>query len=211
MTHPWPFFGLRITTPRLELRPPTDDDLAALAEVVDRGVHPPDFMPFSIPWTEWGAVSFMQYHWRCRGTLTPTAWDLPLATVIDGEVVGVQGVSATEFLVRREVSTGSWLGQAHQGKGIGKEMRAAILHFAFEGLGADTAVSAARIGNQSSLGVSSALGYEDDGIEIVGIKGEAVRQTRLRLDRAAWEQHRRDDVVIEGLGPCLPLLGLDRP
>jgi hypothetical protein len=34
----------------------------------------------------------------------------------------------------------------------------------------------------------------------------AVEQ-RLRLDRAAWEAHRKVPVDIEGLEPCLPLLG----
>ena len=31
MGHPWPLFDLRLRTPRLELRLPTDDDLLALA------------------------------------------------------------------------------------------------------------------------------------------------------------------------------------
>ncbi len=50
----WPLFDLRITTPRLQLRPPTDEDLADLALLAADGVHEPDFMPFSIPWTEGG-------------------------------------------------------------------------------------------------------------------------------------------------------------
>lgn len=36
----WPPFGLTIVTPRLELRLPREEDLAALAEVAARGVHP---------------------------------------------------------------------------------------------------------------------------------------------------------------------------
>ena len=51
-----------------------------------------------------------------------------------GSVAGVQGMLATDFAVNRQVSTGSWLGQAYHGRGIGKEMRAAILHLAFAGL-----------------------------------------------------------------------------
>jgi len=35
-THPWPLFGLRITTPRLELRIPDDEDLAELFAALKR-------------------------------------------------------------------------------------------------------------------------------------------------------------------------------
>ena len=34
--HPWPLFDLRLRTPRLELRLPTDDDLLELVGIVDR-------------------------------------------------------------------------------------------------------------------------------------------------------------------------------
>jgi hypothetical protein len=36
----WPQFGLIIMTPRLELRLPREEDLAALAEVAARGSSP---------------------------------------------------------------------------------------------------------------------------------------------------------------------------
>src|SRR5688572_12379914 len=47
----WPMFDLRIRTPRLELRYPSDDDLALLVALLDEPIHDPDFMPFLIPWT----------------------------------------------------------------------------------------------------------------------------------------------------------------
>jgi len=43
--------------------------------------------------------------------------------------------------------------------------RAAVLQLAFQGLGAQQAVSAAFEGNPASLRVSRKLGYRDDGIE----------------------------------------------
>jgi len=58
------------------------------------------------------------------------------------------------------VSTGSWLGMRHQGKGFGTEMRAAILMLAFDHLGAKTARSSAFTDNPRSLAVSRRLGYE---------------------------------------------------
>src|SRR5215212_9269235 len=94
-THPWPFFGLRITTPRLELRIPDDEDLSALFEAALAGIHPADEMPFGIPWTdglkEPGALTrFLAFHWSSRGELAPEKWSLPFAVVADGRVVGTQ-------------------------------------------------------------------------------------------------------------------------
>ena len=43
----------------------------------------------------------------------------------------------------RAIGTGSWLSSALHGRGIGTEMRAAVLEFAFEGLGSHEAVSGA--------------------------------------------------------------------
>lgn len=45
----------------------------------------------------------------------------------DGVVVGTQGIGARDFAIRREVSTGSWLGRAYHRQGLGTEMRAAVL------------------------------------------------------------------------------------
>ena len=44
------------------------------------------------------------------------------------------------YPVLREVSTFSWVGVRHHGRGIGTEMWAAALHLAFAGLGATNAV-----------------------------------------------------------------------
>ncbi|MBY8854139.1 GNAT family N-acetyltransferase, partial [Saccharothrix sp. MB29] len=63
------------------------------------------------------------------------------------------------FPVLREVDTGSWLGLEHQGKGCGTEMRAAVLLFAFDHLGALAARSSAFDDNLPSHGVSRKLGY----------------------------------------------------
>jgi RimJ/RimL family protein N-acetyltransferase len=207
-----------VATPRLELRYPDDDDAIALADLAAQGVHPPEYMPFSFPWTDVAPplqqVRTVQFLWRARAVLMPEAWSLPMAVVVDGELVGLQdlnNVDNADFRVTGAVQTGSWLGQAHQGKGIGKEMRAAILHLAFAGLGAEVAFSGAFVDNHASIAVSRALGYEDDGFEVHVRKGEAVRQIRFRMERAAWEQRRRDDIDISGLEPCLPLLGLGTP
>jgi RimJ/RimL family protein N-acetyltransferase len=107
------------------------------------------------------------------------------------------------------VSTGSFLGLAHQGRGIGREMRAAVLHLAFDGLGARRAETAAFSDNPASRRVTEVLGYRSNGDEVVVRRGEAAVVERFVLDRAAWEAGRRDDVVVEGLSPeALDMFGL---
>lgn len=202
----WPLHGLRIRTPRLELRLPDEALLDELASVGAGGVHAPDRMPFIVPWTdgepsEVGRATYQHVLGTIAGW-TPQNWHLSLAVLHGGKVVGRQDVMGREFGVRREVMTGSWLGLPHQGQGIGTEMRAAALHLAFEGLGARYAVSDARTDNAGSLGVSRRLGYEPDGLQLEVIRGEAVTLQRLRLDRAGWEKHRNVDVTVEGLDAC---------
>jgi RimJ/RimL family protein N-acetyltransferase len=87
-------------------------------------------------------------------------------------------------------------------------MRAAMLHFAFAGLGAEVARSSAFFDNAPSIAVSRALGYEGDGIDVLNRGGEPVTSVRFRLGREAWEKTRREDITIEGLDPCLALFGL---
>ncbi|MFD3972609.1 GNAT family N-acetyltransferase [Streptomyces cyaneofuscatus] len=202
----WPLHGLRIRTPRLELRLPDEALLDELAAVGSGGVHAPDRMPFTVPWTDGEpdevARATYQHVLSTIAGWTAQDWHLSLVVLHEGEVVGRQDVMGRKFGVRREVVTGSWLGLPHQGRGIGTEMRAAALHLAFEGLGARYAVSEARTDNAGSLGVSRRLGYEPDGVQVQVIRGEAVTLQRLRLERAGWEKHRSVDVTVEGLDAC---------
>jgi RimJ/RimL family protein N-acetyltransferase len=212
MTDWWPLFDLRLRTPQLELRLPTDEDLEKLASLAAAGVHDPEAMPFAVPWTDVSPAergrSVLQYHWSRRADWTPERWSLEFVIVRDGMVVGTQGVGAHNFAVVREVHTGSWLGRAFQGQGIGTQMRAAVLHLAFDGLGAQQARSEAFADNPASLAVSRKLGYADDGIEVHARRGTAAVTQRLRLDRQTWEATRTLPVTIEGLEPCLPMFGL---
>jgi RimJ/RimL family protein N-acetyltransferase len=214
MAHPyWPLFDLRIRTPRLELRLPTDDDLVALASLASQGVHDPDTMPFTIPWTDQPSPelerSALQWWWRQRAEWTPQRWSYAAAVFVDGEPVGIQDLAGADFNNLRSVSTGSWLGRRFQGQGIGKEMRAAVLHLAFEGLGAVEAYSGAWHDNVASRAVSARLGYFDNGERIEARRGQPDRIVHFRLDRETWRRHRRSDIAIEHLDACLPLFGVE--
>lgn len=214
MAHPyWPLFDLRIRTPRVELRLPSDDDLVALCDLARDGITEAGApSPFFHAWHQRPSPELeraaLQFHWRARAELTPEKWVLPFVIVAGGVIVGTQGVDAEEFPVVRSVGTGSWLGRRYQGQGLGKEMRAAALHFAFAGLGAQVAFSAAWVDNERSARVSRSLGYEDDGFHVKSREGEAMRLRRFRLERERWEERRRFDIEIEGLDGCLEMLGL---
>ncbi|MGK4579637.1 GNAT family N-acetyltransferase [Kitasatospora sp. HPMI-4] len=208
----WPLVGLRLITPRLELRLPHSEELAWLADLAAEGIHRPDVMPFSSEWTALPptdrARAALQHHWLRMGNWSPDNWSLNLAVFENGRPVGVQALAARSFAVLREVNTWSWLGLPHHGRGIGTEMRAAVLHLAFAGLGAVEATTSAFADNKASLAVSRKLGYLPDGIERRVVRGQIVVTHRLRLSRRQWESHRAAEVRIEGLLPCLPLFGL---
>ncbi len=99
------------------------------------------------------------------------------------------------------------LPDADQGQGMGTEMRAAVLALAFDGLGAEFALSGAFVDNAASLAVSRKLGYADDGIERQVVRGRPNDTRRLRLDRASWQAHRTIEGTISGLESCLPFFG----
>lgn len=205
----WPLFGLRVTTPRLELRLPSLDDLDALGDRAAEGVHDPGSLPFLTPWSEGEpaerARGTVQFHFRRWGEWSPENWDCPFVVVFDGQVVGTQGLAGVDFAVTREVSSGSWLGRRFHGLGIGTEMRAAVLHLAFHGLGARYATSGAFADNPASLAVSRKLGYVGDGVQIHNRQGRPVETLRLRLSRDDWTTP--PGFEIHGLAPCLPLFG----
>ncbi|MFI6456227.1 GNAT family N-acetyltransferase [Streptosporangium amethystogenes] len=206
----WPLFKLHLTTPRLELRLPTLEDLDQLADRAAEGIHDPEVMPFIPPWTDVPSNELPRNvvlsnlgeiaRWR------PEHWCCNFAVIYDGQAIGVQDLSATDFAVTREVHTGSWLGRLYQGRGLGTEMRAAVLHLAFTGLGALSAISAAFEHNSPSLTVSRKLGYQPDGLSIHNVRGQRTIAQRMRLDHCAFTSP--IPVDIHALEPCLPHFGL---
>ena len=211
MPHPyWPLFDLSIRTPRIELRYPDDELICELIEVSKKGIHDPASMPFGEPWTDAPSPQFerdsLRHHWQGRVEHTPDKWRIPFAILVEGRAVGIQAAHADNFAKLRIGETGSWLGQEFQGQGIGKEMRAAVLHFLFEGLGAVQCLSGAWHDNEPSLGVSRSLGYVENGVDIKMRRETRDRQVRLLLTREEWEKRRRDDIEIVNLEPCLEFL-----
>ena len=208
---PPPLSRLRVRTPRLELRLATPAELRELAELAREGIHDPERMPFEVPWTDAaGTPGFVEesveHHLGHLRAWQPSEWTLSFVAFRDGRPIGVQALRTKDFARTREVDTGSWLGRAHQGEGLGTEMRAGVLTFAFELLGATRAVSGAIDGNQQSLAVSRRLGYEVTGTSTVAPRGAEVARTDLLLTRDRFTSPVR--VEVDGFEGLQPLFGI---
>ena len=214
MTHPyWPLFDLEVRTPRLTLRVLDDDLERRLVDLASRGVHDPGYMPFSVPWTDLEPPEFgrssLEFYWRSR-IVRPESWNIQLAVLVDEEVVGSSGLGAEGFPVTRWFTTGSWLGRAFHGQGLGTELRIATLHLGFVGFDAATAATGAFADNAPSLGVTRKLGYTENGIEHGERRDELVVIEKYRMARDHFETHvRRDDIELVGVEPVRELLGIE--
>ena len=214
MAHPiWPFFDLRVVTPRLELIAIDDEVGVELAHLAAKGIHDPGFMPFAFEWTDVPSPQLerntLQFYWRTRAAISPAEWTVDMAVRADGRIVGTTGMIARSFATLRTFETGSWLGREFQGSGLGKEMRVAMLHLGFVGFGGRMATTAAFDDNGASLGVTRSLGYEPNGTAAKVRRGEAATSLLFTMNREQFDARlRRDDIVLHGVEPCLPLLGL---
>ena len=113
-----------------------------------------------------------------------------------------------DFLVHRTVDTGSWLGRAYQGRGLGKEMRSAVLAFAFDALGTHFAESSAFLDNVASNAVSRGLGYEEKGRGSLAPQGVARETQKFRMSLEGWRSRPRPPVEIEGLDASREMFGI---
>ena len=196
--------ALVLRTPRLELRPERAEDVEPLLKLARAGVHPPETMPFDVPWTDGletpeGGERFREYHRSTIAALAPERWQLMFVAREGGRVVGAQELAADNFPETREVRSGSWLGVAHQGRGLGTEMRAAILELSFGVLGARRAVSGAIEGNPASMGVSRKVGYREVGRSTAAPRGVELVHIDLAITPDEWRAARAIPVEIEGV------------
>jgi RimJ/RimL family protein N-acetyltransferase len=207
-----PALGLRLVAGPVELRGITDDDLPALGALVEAGVHEPGRMPFYVPWTEAPAEDLArntaQFHWRCRAEFSPASWTLGLGVWFEGELVGTQGFSTRDYLVTRSGETGSWLGRAHQGRGIGTRMRRAVCALVLDHLDGEEVTSGAFTDNPASLAVSRKVGYRDNGLQRVQRReGELATVQLLTLRREDFDRG-DEPVSVEGLAAFRRSIGL---
>jgi RimJ/RimL family protein N-acetyltransferase len=138
---PYPPLNVQVHTPRLSLLGATDDLLRQLLPAVRKGVATAPPWPFDDPMSlykegpdrEW---AWLRGIWAGRAKVNDSFWRLYFVVVVDGEPVGMQDLIGVDFPTFGTVETFSWLSAEARGRGLGKEMRQAVLHLAFEGLGA---------------------------------------------------------------------------
>ena len=220
----WPLFGLRAETERLVLRPVADADLPALLAAVQRGIHPTGQNPFGeVPWSQAPAQDVwrqtLQHIWRTRAATGPRTWTVQCGVWDrhgdpdgpcggpDGELIGLQDVSAQDFHLTRTVETGSWLRHDVQGQGLGRQARTVGLVLAFDHLGALAAETSCASWNQASQRVSTSLGYRFNGAHVRawGREPETVLHFRLTPEEFLRPQ---TPVSVTGIAPVQAFLGI---
>ena len=206
----WPLHGIHLRTADLDLTVMTEADLPTLCSLL------PDDLELNPHATTYAGLDdranrravLVQGYWRALGLWSPDDWALPFVVRSAGEVVGAQWLEGPDWRADHLVDSSSWLVPAARGRGLGKQMRAAVLALAFGPLGADAAVSSAVVDNAASLGVSRALGYRETHRSVLEHSGETLQH--VRLERAAWERSgQAHEVVIAGATPALPLFGIE--
>lgn len=208
-------FGLQVITPKLTLAVATDEHLAQLAAHVHAGHAMSSPLPYDDPISFYEddpdirVRKWLEAAWRNRGSFSSESWRLSFAVIVDGKPIGMQDVISSRFSTLGTLASFSWLSAVERRKGLGREMRSAILQLAFAGLNATEAHSDAFVDNVGSNRVSESLGYERNGMDWDTRRGTPAQLQRWRIDRAQWEKVRRDDIEIVGLEPVKAALQLN--
>jgi RimJ/RimL family protein N-acetyltransferase len=213
MPVPYPPLQVTVSSPRLTLRGATDELLEELVPVVRKGIVQDDEMPFDDPMSHYEQSPAREWRWlrgvwAARARVEQAFWRLPLVVEVEGALVGMQDLIAEEFQTFGAVTTFSWLAPEARGRGIGREMRGAILHLAFAGFGAREATSDAFLDNGASNAISRSLGYEENGLDWATRRGQPFQLQRWVLARTRWEAIRRTDITLHGVDECRPVFGL---
>jgi RimJ/RimL family protein N-acetyltransferase len=209
----WPLFDLVVSTPRLSLSYVTDDLGGQLADLAAQGIHEPETMPFSEPWTDAAPPELqrnaLRYYWRSRAETTSEHWHLNLAAHDqEGRLFGMCSVDAEGFPATRMATTGSWIGRQRQREGLGREMRQAALHLIFVGFSGERATTRAWHDNTASLRVTHSLPYTEDGTVQELRRGHPDTMMAFSMTRQQWQTVRRTDIRVTGVGPVRELLGI---
>jgi RimJ/RimL family protein N-acetyltransferase len=206
-----PLLALRITAGPVELRGITDDLLGPIADLA-LDIHDPDFMPFFGGWSLSDPQDMprvvAQYYWSLRSNFSPAKWSADFAVFYDGELVGIQGFAATDYLILRTGETGSWLGRRFQGRGIGTAMRQVICAFLIDHVDARHITSAAFADNPASLAVSRKTGYTDNGSEPFNRMGKPAILRRIVLEPARLIRYEYP-LTVAGLPAFRRSIGLE--
>ena len=132
----------------------TEADAYDLCAVVPEDLEHNPRLPMVSP-----GANVLQAYWTELGQWRTNDWILPFTVVLDDVPVGLQALEGKDFPVRRTVDTHSWLVPSRRGRGLGKQMRAAVLSLAFDHLGTQYAITEAWQDNAASSALARPLGY----------------------------------------------------
>jgi RimJ/RimL family protein N-acetyltransferase len=204
-------FDLRIDSPDLTLRPMTEADQPAIADLL------PDDVELDPAATRYATgeervtrgIVVHQVYWKAYGTWRPEAWRVSFVVSAAGQILGAQELEGNDFPALRTIDTASFLIPWARGRGYGKQMRRAVLSLAFGPMGAQAAITSAWHDNHASLGVSRALGYQPNGESLDARGDSADVMVHMRLLRADWlASGAAAGIHITGFEGCRHLFGL---
>ncbi|MFF9066421.1 GNAT family N-acetyltransferase [Streptomyces sp. NPDC014891] len=150
-----------IRTPRLLLRPWSDDDLVPLAEI--------NADPEVMRWIGDGSVRDLEETAEDIERYEEE-WDeegfgiFAVELLASGELIGFAGLSVPEFLPEAmpDVEIGWRLGRQYWGQGYASEAAHAVLEFALQDRGLDRVVAITHISNRASENVIGKLGMTSE-------------------------------------------------
>lgn len=211
----WPLAGLELRLGDLVLRPTTDADAVVHGRIAHGLLTPATahFMPgLTVAGETVGAAQRrnLQRLWGLRSSLRPDDWNVSLAVVDAGTVVGEYSVYARHFARQHEVATGVLVDPAHQGRGVAAAAGAMVLELVFVHLGGLSAEHSFAEGNVASRRLAHRLGYRPASVSYKVVDGRRVASHRWTLPAARWPDVRPtclDALEVRGLDAVRPLLG----
>ena len=186
-THPWPLYRACASRRRgSSCGCPDDEDLVELFDAARAGIHPAgrDAVRRALDRRHRGARGAASGFSPSTGPRAARSRPEKWSAAVRRRRGRVASWASRSCWPRtspdaRSVSSGSWLTASAQGRGLGVEMRAAVLHLAFAGLGALEAQTSAWIDNPASQRVSLRLGYVHEGQQLLARRGEPTRAPAL--------------------------------
>jgi len=180
---------LPIMTDRMVLRPPTAEDVEAIAAVAGAWSVSRFTGRIPHPYRVEDAVDWVHLEAGTRARGQGLA--LLMTDQTDGTVMGAVGLDWKETWPSGEL--GFWLGEPFRGRGLAEEAGRAVLRLAFETLGLSEVFATVHPDNTASQRVQDRLGFPPDGrrerVKAVA-RGETWDVIRRDLDRATWEADR---------------------
>lgn len=177
------------TTRRLILRPPTMSDMPAFLALLNDYDVAKHLVGFAYPFTEAMFWEFLQDSVRGRGART--GFDFAVTRALDGALVGLCSVGATE---PDRWEFGYWYGKRYWNQGYATEAGRVVLRFALERLEVEKIVTGWFVDNPASGHVLTKLGFRPTGFEmryclsrdrdVKGVRMELTRDDFARMKAA---------------------------